>query len=230
MVSLPDVCEVLRDGPADGPAEFLIELPHGATQKAHFAASSVTYFRGTGDSQARCFKPGETIDVGELPVALTIDDYNGDGFPDALVANELSGTVTYLQGEAAAGLSLLGHLEVQELPHALLTGDFNNDGFPDVVVASNGSDIVTQFRGEGRGLGRLFEQKRAERRPHVLEIADVDGDGVLDIVVSNGGVVSDECSLSEPRRIAFGSRKAVAASRTSLGILVLAIVLLLRLL
>jgi hypothetical protein len=38
MVSLPDVCEVLRDGPADGPAEFLIELPHGATQKAHFAA------------------------------------------------------------------------------------------------------------------------------------------------------------------------------------------------
>jgi hypothetical protein len=34
--SIPDVCEVLRAGPADRPADLLIELPHGATRRAHF--------------------------------------------------------------------------------------------------------------------------------------------------------------------------------------------------
>ena len=36
MVSMPGVCEVLREGPDDRPADFLIELPHGATRGAHF--------------------------------------------------------------------------------------------------------------------------------------------------------------------------------------------------
>jgi hypothetical protein len=38
MVSVPGVCEVLRQGPGDRPADFLIELPHGATEGAHFDA------------------------------------------------------------------------------------------------------------------------------------------------------------------------------------------------
>ncbi len=38
MVSIPEVCEVLREGPGDRPADFLIELPHGATEGAHFDA------------------------------------------------------------------------------------------------------------------------------------------------------------------------------------------------
>ncbi len=38
LVSLPGVCEVLREGPDDRPADFLIELPHGATRGADFDA------------------------------------------------------------------------------------------------------------------------------------------------------------------------------------------------
>lgn len=37
-MSLPGVCDLRREGPAGRPAEVLIELPHGATQGAHFDA------------------------------------------------------------------------------------------------------------------------------------------------------------------------------------------------
>ena len=36
--SIPGVCEVDRHGPRGRPADFLIELPHGATREAHFDA------------------------------------------------------------------------------------------------------------------------------------------------------------------------------------------------
>ncbi|MEO8197247.1 MAG: N-formylglutamate amidohydrolase [Thermoanaerobaculia bacterium] len=38
MTVLEGVCEVHRFGPPDAPAAFLIELPHGATERAHYDA------------------------------------------------------------------------------------------------------------------------------------------------------------------------------------------------
>ncbi|MEO7795347.1 MAG: hypothetical protein ABIV06_11300, partial [Thermoanaerobaculia bacterium] len=36
--SLPGVCEIHRFGPAGAPANLLIELPHGATERRHYDA------------------------------------------------------------------------------------------------------------------------------------------------------------------------------------------------
>ena len=106
---------------------------------------SVLVGDGKGDASSV-----QTYNVGSLPYAVAVGDFNGDGQPDLVVANHDSHSVTALRGLRNPNSTDLNDLysftldQVHEFPvsgeaSSLAIADFNGDHLPDVAVA-NGPD------------------------------------------------------------------------------------------
>ncbi|HKI31683.1 MAG TPA: VCBS repeat-containing protein [Gemmataceae bacterium] len=121
-------------------------------------ANAVLVYRGTGFDAAGqpTFAPPVSYPVGTNPVGLTIQDVNGDGVPDLLVANQGSNDVSILFGS----LDKDGHWVATPGPRLKSGGsgpvattlrDVNGDGIPDLVVTNGGSGTFTVLPGVGQG-------------------------------------------------------------------------------
>ena len=76
--------------------------------------------------------------------AVAVVDFNGDGKPDLVTANDGSDSLSILgndttPGAAAARFSIVASPVVSGNLFALAIGDFNRDGKPDLAVTSGGS-------------------------------------------------------------------------------------------
>jgi hypothetical protein len=151
-------------------------------------------------SASPIFGPAATYGSGGgSPYSVTVADVNGDGKPDALVANDCfdtncaNGSVGVLLGngdgtfQAPVAYSSGGQDAI-----AVAVGDVNGDGKPDVLVANhcfdttcaNGSVSVLLGNGDGTfqtpvsyGSGGLYALSVA--------VGDVNGDGKPDVLVAN---------------------------------------------
>ncbi len=91
---------------------------------------------------------------------VAVEDVNGDGIPDVLVATAKGlrllvgrGDGSFLEGTgqafAASGGGAASDAQAHAPMRAVVLGDFDNDGFPDVVAAS--SDGLHAWRNQGGG-------------------------------------------------------------------------------
>ena len=76
--------------------------------------------------------------------AVAVVDFNGDGKPDLVTANDGSDSLSILgndtaQGAAAVRFSVVASPVVSGNLYALAIGDFNRDGKPDLAVTSGGN-------------------------------------------------------------------------------------------
>jgi hypothetical protein len=121
-------------------------------------SNDVLVYRGTGFAAAGrpTFAPPQTYFVGTEPVSVTIQDINGDGVPDMLVADQGSNDVAILFGSLDAG----GHWAGTPGPRlksggsgpvAVAVRDVIGDGIPDLVVTNGGSGNLAVLRGLGLG-------------------------------------------------------------------------------
>jgi streptogramin lyase len=94
------------------------------------------------------FAPQQTFDAGNVPRAVAVGDFNGDGKPDLAVANAFADTVSVLLDTTPAGATTPSFAPQQTFPvgsspHSIAVGDFNGDGKPDLAVANAYSDNVS---------------------------------------------------------------------------------------
>jgi hypothetical protein len=96
-----------------------------------------------------------SLATGRGPVAVAAGDFNQDGAQDAVVVNNLAGTIKTYFGRNNGTFTPSETYRVRTTdpagaePQAVAVGDFDHDNWPDLVVANRGGDSVTVFRNRG---------------------------------------------------------------------------------
>lgn len=117
----------------DGDVTVLFGLGNGT-----FNPTSVTLPIGTADLSA--------------PSAIAVADFDNNGKPDLVVADELDTVSIVLnQGAKAFSPAVITMLPTNTSPEGVAVGDFNHDGFMDVAIAGELTETVTILLGTGDG-------------------------------------------------------------------------------
>ncbi len=144
------------------------------------------------------FAPQQTFNVGSLPYSVAVGDFNGDGKPDLVVANEGVGTVSVLMDKTAAGATTLSFAAQQTFavganPFSVAVADFDGDGRPDIVAANNATSgtisVLLDTTAAGSTTASFAAQQTfaAANLPASVAVGDFNGDGRTDVVAANNG-------------------------------------------
>lgn len=169
----------LAIGDLNGDGKPDLVLTTGSREPVH--AIGVLIGNGDGTFQPEVRYPAQTC-----PAQLVLQDMNGDGALDLVVADV---------GEAIGGVSVrLGNGDGTFKPSIdyrtgqssmhLTVGDFDGDGIPDVAATSwsrCGSFTVLLGKGDGTFVSRTVFLTLPI--PGSLVMADFNGDGMLDLIV-----------------------------------------------
>jgi hypothetical protein len=125
-----------------------------------------------------------------LPNAIAVGDVNGDGKPDVVTANYMSGTFSVLVGHGDGTFTLA----VQDAcgsypsaPHSVAVADVNGDGHPDLAIANYNNNAVAIVINRGDGTFDTEIEHATHSGPISVAVVDVNGDGKPDIVTANNG-------------------------------------------
>ena len=115
-----------------------------------------------------------TVKVGTTPYGIAVGDFNGDGHPDIVVANEAGSSIQVLLNNGSGVFTAQTAITTNiNHPYAVAVADFNGDGKLDLAVANYGSGTsngtVAIFLGNGNGTftadgGRHRRQEAREHR------------------------------------------------------------------
>jgi hypothetical protein len=175
-------------------------------------------FQGTSNQLYRNLGGGRFLDVSEQSgiarhigkgMAVTVADYDGDGFPDLFVTNDKvpnflfhnlrNGRFEEVAIEAGAALTDTG-TEMSAMGADFR--DFDNDGWPDIAVTALAGETFPLFRNAGNGsftdatYGSHMGQISRVYSGWGIGIFDFDNDGWKDIFTANAHV-SDRVELFE---------------------------------
>jgi Flp pilus assembly secretin CpaC len=154
-------------------------------------------FSPTALSAAAALASGLTLprtdyDTGKAPVSVAIADFNKDGHPDLVVANQTDGTLSLLLGNGDGTFQTQTTIAIPVGPvaaslSALATGDFNNDDNLDVAVTDMANNRVLVLLGNGNGTFQTAASYPTGSNPVALVAQDFDGDGEPDLAVVDQG-------------------------------------------
>jgi hypothetical protein len=130
--------------------------------------------------------------VGHQPTSVATADFNDDGIPDLVVANENDNTVSVCLGNGDGTFQKGITTGTGHTPESIAVGDFNGDDIPDIAVANTNANSITILLGNGDGSFQSKGTLTSFLSPVSIAAGDFDDDGNLDLVVCNtfGGDVS----------------------------------------
>ncbi len=114
-------------------------------------------------------------------------DFNGDGYPDLAVPNEVTADVRVLLNDTRGGYSEFAVIDIPDgnWPSPNEGADFNRDGIVDIVVGNGGNDLVSVFLGDGAGGFRLDANVVSGENVRGVCIMDLDLNGWPDVAAVN---------------------------------------------
>ncbi|HMN96051.1 MAG TPA: FG-GAP-like repeat-containing protein [Phycisphaerales bacterium] len=144
------------------------------------------------------FRLAGTLPVGNGPAGITVLDVNGSGALDAIVANELDGTLSIVlnnTGGTLAGDALTsgGTIDVGGRPRGIASADLFGTGRRDLIWADRSGDVIYVAPNNGRGGAGGWDPPQAidaGPQPGTVNPIDVDDDKDIDVVVVNTGTAS----------------------------------------
>jgi FG-GAP-like repeat len=157
----------------------------------------VALLMGNGDGT---FQPAVDFTAGAFPIAVDVGDFNGDGNPDAVVANSGADnqipSISLLLGDGKGGFAksktiftfpnLTQLIKVQ-------TGDFNRDGKADIAYLSIFEDNrVSVQLGNGNGTFQapvVVTSAGFETTFFTFSVGDLNHDGIPDFAVEEDGAI-----------------------------------------
>jgi hypothetical protein len=123
--------------------------------------------------------------VGSEPTAVATGDFNGDGIPDLVVANENNNNISVMLGNGDGTFQNQKTWSVGHTPESIVVGDFNGDGVSDLAVADTNSNCISILLGNGDGSFQNQVEYPVDRGPVSIGTGDFNRDGVADLVVAN---------------------------------------------
>jgi VCBS repeat protein len=149
-----------------------------------------------------------TYSVGAGPGSIVVEDLNGDGRRDVIVANSGDETLTLLLGTAGGQLELSAStFPAGKEPMDVEAVDLDNDKDFDLVIANHETSLVSVLLNDGRARfvpapGSPYDSG-AHPHHHGVATGDFDGDGWKDVAVESSG--TDEV------RVLRGNRQGLSA-------------------
>jgi FG-GAP-like repeat len=143
----------------------------------------VTILLGSGDGKFYTYATRQ-VDAGIRPDALTVQDLDGDGIQDLILASSGQDGVLLMRGngDGTFGPSFPPKYAMGGYVQGVATGDLNADGRPDLVAADGDAVSVLLSTGNGR-FGARTDYSTLSLSKGVA-LGDLNGDGKLDAVVA----------------------------------------------
>ena len=141
------------------------------------------------------FSTASYFSTGEAPLGIAVGDFDNDGWPDVVTANNGGSSVSVLMNSHAGFASAVNYL-VGNAPMSVAAADFNSDGKLDLAVTNscgNDPNCALSSRGTvavliGNGDGS-FQQPASSLDvgylPRPIAAADLNGDNKIDLAVGN---------------------------------------------
>jgi hypothetical protein len=122
--------------------------------------------------------------VGKKPDELKARDMNLDGFPDILVSNAGSDTLSYFEGIGDGTFKTAFTMNTGREPLAFEVGDFNGDKILDIVVSNYGDGNISIILGQKDGVFKQKSKIKVGRLPIAVSVGDFNNDKKLDFAVT----------------------------------------------
>ncbi len=100
----------------------------------------VSVLLGNGDGTLQSAK---NYAVGNVPISITVGDFNGDGRSDLAVANRYDNTVSLLLGNGDGSFQLQMTFPTGKGPTSVVTADFTGRGRSDLAIANLSDNTVS---------------------------------------------------------------------------------------
>jgi hypothetical protein len=146
--------------------------------------SQVVVLRNNGKGS---FASGGAFGSGTAPRAVSLADFNNDGFPDIAYLNAApNGSVTVLFNNRNGTFGSPLSLYAGDLPYDFAAGDFDGDGSQDVVIANPYfSQVIVLFNDSAGTFQTGYSELNAGDTPDSITLGDLDSDGRLDIAAAS---------------------------------------------
>lgn len=123
----------------------------------------------------------QTFNTGFSPGAVAVGNFNGDRFPDLILANSSGNAVAVLPGVGNGSFGAALTTNSVSSQRSFVVGDFNNDKKDDVVILSSSSFVLLLGDGTGKfGAPKIVSTSSS----YQAAAGDFDRDGKLDLALT----------------------------------------------
>lgn len=147
----------------------------------------ITISRNTSSIANISFEPYIILPASDYPWDAVISDFNGDGKPDIVIANDRKTSISYYKNISTKGNILFApkvEKEVWHEPRSIAVGDIDTDGKPDLVIAYSSIAYFSVFRNTSTNdsISFAFSANIDSQEGGDIVVSDLDGDNKPDII------------------------------------------------